>query len=160
MSDFKQYQQYLKDVCAVKSGDKPLVIVSSGKSLRAYESCTLIAEQLGINHEHAMLRCEDGCLHEMVFIGRGTNARQATDLILGAKEGEITRPMLQFELGRLLGYSEEMRLNFVASAAGRNCPCDCCGGPFVDERFFDDSMRVDQMSKHSGVVDLVDGEGV
>ncbi len=127
----------MKDIalCEKTEGDdKPLIIVSAGKSIIGYELAVTLATALGLGVETAMMRCEDGNQHEMAFIAYCEGEPQAAiKLIWAAKSGEITRPSLQFQLGSLLGYTEEQCLQFVASAEGRNCPCDCCGGPFVSE---------------------------
>ena len=119
--------------------EKRLLIVSEGKSTLAYETCVMLAERSNLQVELAMLRCEDGLLHEHAFIsarkpGRSENvARTALNLVFSAKEGEIKRPQLQYYLGQLLDYPHDEILDFVASKVARDCPCDCCGGPFVSE---------------------------
>ena len=125
------YDLIVRDICALKIGRKPLVIASAGKDILAYETASLMADELHLDFVHAQLRCEDGEIHEHVFIGRRASACLA--LVQDAKAGDISRPQLQFQMGTMLGYDEDRCLNFVASAAGRACPCDCCGGPFVSE---------------------------
>ena len=127
----KYYDLIVGDICKLKLGNKPLVIVSAGKDILAYETASLMADELGLDYEHAMMRCEDGQKHEHVFIGRTCST--AIELVNNARAGEISRPTLQFRLGSMLGYDQERCLQFVASAVGRECPCDCCGGPFVSE---------------------------
>lgn len=127
----KYFDLIVRDICMVKQGTKPLVIASAGKDPLAYETASEMADELGLDYEHAMLRCEDGEKHEHVFIGKA--AGSAIELVMNARAGVISRPTLQFRLGNMLGYDEERCLDFVASAVGRNCPCDCCGGPFVSE---------------------------
>jgi len=123
--------------------EKPLMIVSEGKTTLGYETCVMMAQRSNLQVELAMLRCEDGKLHEHAFIsarkpGLSDNmARAALDLVFRAKEGKISRQNLQYYLGLMLGYAHDDVLVFLASAIARNCPCDCCGGPFVSEHEFD-----------------------
>lgn len=151
------------DVCDY---ERRVMIVSEGKSTLAYEICVMMAERAGLQCDLAMLRCEDGELHEHAFIGHiehadGTRneARHALELVFDCKEGQISRPRLQYELGKLLGYTKDDILAFIASATARNCPCDCCGGPFVPEEYFDTPTDKDMNAKREGFVDLVDGDG-
>ena len=124
----------LTDVIADK---KSLLIVSSGKSTRAYEMAVMLANHNHLSNKVCTLRCADGKLHEHILIGR--EAHQGYVLIDDCKAGRITRPQLQHDLGKLLGYTMRDILDFIASAVARECPCDCCGGPFVNEKFFDTS---------------------
>ena len=122
------------DLTDLMNDEKSLLIVSSGKSTLAYETATMLAERNSLSHHVCMLRCEDGELHEHVLIGR--EAHYGWKLIDDCKRGIISRPMLQYDLGKLLGYTMREILEFIASAKSRECPCDCCGGPFVDEKYF------------------------
>ena len=136
MKNREQFYAYMCDFQDVMDGEKDLIIVSEGKSTLAYETCVMMARRANLHLELAMLRCEDGLLHEMAFIsGRIQNdrntARVALDLVFDAKEGTATRPELQYYLGKMLGYAHGDILNFIASKIARDCPCDCCGGPFV-----------------------------
>ena len=138
MKNREQFDTYMCDLQDVFDGEKDLVIISSGKSTLAYETATMMAERANLHVELAVLRCEDGLLHEHVFIsGRVQNtvntALAAIRLIEKAKAGDLSRPELQYYLGQMLGYSVADILNFVASKVARDCPCDCCGGPFVSE---------------------------
>ncbi len=125
--------------------EKRLMVVSEGKSTLAYETVVMMAERANCAVELAMLRCEDGKLHEHAFVSVRRHpqdevdccyrnvAREGLDLVFSCKEGEISRPRLQYELGQLLGYPMDDILDFIASAIARECTCDCCGGPFVSE---------------------------
>ena len=122
----------MRDYGRVLNGEKPLLIVSEGKSTQAYEAA---AEMAGDNPSmmarFATFVCEDGELHEHVFIclAGAPYADQAVDLIFGAvNQAEYTREQLQLRLGRLLGYSVAECLAFMRSYEGLNCKCDCCGG--------------------------------
>jgi hypothetical protein len=138
--DRKYFDDCMCNYSDVYDGDKPLMIVSEGKSTLAYETLVMMAERSNLWVELAMLRCEDGLLHEHAFIGRRnivpgeTNpARAGLDLVFDCKEGQISRSRLQYELGQLLGYPLDDVLDFIASKVARECPCDCCGGPYVSE---------------------------
>lgn len=140
------YDSCMCDFVDVCDHEKPLMIVSSGKSTLAYEIVTMMADRASLFVHHAMLRCEDGKMHEHVFVASRLpddfrdRAREALDLVFQHKESEdFTRPNFQYMMGELLGHPIDEILDFVASAISRECPCDCCGGPFVDEKLFDTS---------------------
>lgn len=143
----KYFDDCMCDLQDVIDADKRLLIVSEGKSALAYETVVMMAERACIAVELRMLRCEDGELHEHAFVSlkrhpadqllAASSALRGAELVEQAHIGLITRARLQFELGKLLGYPEDDILDFIASAVSRECPCDCCGGPFVNEKFFD-----------------------
>lgn len=142
MQNREYFDSVMCDLVDVRDRDKSLLIVSSGKSTLAYETAVLVSERAGLFAVLENLRCEDGKIHEHAFISHmHSTARHAVHLIEDAKAGKITRPQLQHDLGKLLGYSMRDILGFIASAASRECPCDCCGGPFVDEKFFDSNPQ-------------------
>lgn len=123
--------------------EKPLMIVSEGKTTLGYETCVMLAERANLHVELGMLRCEDGLMHEHAFISmrsdRSTGephnlAREALDLVFQHKEtDDFTRPNFQYMMGLKLGYHLSEILDFIASKVARECPCDLCGGPFVSE---------------------------
>jgi hypothetical protein len=159
------YEQCMCNFVDVSDFEKPVMIVSEGKPTLAYEICVMMADRAGLQCELAMLRCEDGELHEHAFIGHkhhadGTwdYARSAVELVTDCKEGLINRSRLQYELGKLLGYPIDDILKFVASRTARHCPCDCCGGPFVPEEFFDTPDDYDMNASINEQVDLIDGD--
>ena len=145
MENREYFDTCMCDFQDVLDFDKRLLIVSEGKSTLAYETVVMMAERANLAVELAMLRCEDGELHEHAFVSVWRHptdevecvyrnvAREGVELVFSAKEGEISRPRLQFELGNLLGYTADEVLDFIASKIARECPCDCCGGPFVSE---------------------------
>lgn len=153
MRDREYFDTVMCDITDVLADEKRLLIVSSGKSTLAYETAVMLAERNHLSHHVCTLRCEDGAIHEHVLIGR--EAHYGWKLIDDCKRGLISRPMLQFDLGKLLGYTQRDILDFIASKTARMCPCDCCGGPFVAEKYFDDSHAVDDMAGE--FVDLIDG---
>ena len=131
----KYFEQMLTDVMEVNRDDKNMCIISAGKCVLAYETATMLADELGLYAQHAMLRCEDGKRHEHVFITDGSNKHSVADalaLIERCKAGTLSRPQLQLKLGWTLGYGTEEIVDFIASETARTCPCDCCGGPFVE----------------------------
>ena len=136
MQNREYFDSAMCDYLDVLEYDKPLMIVSSGKSTLAYETVAMLADRTNcLDMELAMLRCEDGKLHEHVLVARSGSGevKRALELIQDAKAGTISRPTLQYELGLLLGYPMDEVLEFIASKVARECPCDCCGGPFVSE---------------------------
>jgi hypothetical protein len=137
MQNREYFDSVMCDLADLRDGEKSLLIVSSGKDTLAYETATMLAERWdAVFAVNVQLRCEDGQIHEHVFISyKYATVRRALDQIEDCKAGKITRPQLQFELGQLLGYTMRDTLDFIASAVSRECPCDCCGGPFVDERY-------------------------
>jgi len=138
---------YDSAMCAfvdISDGEKPVMIVSEGKSSLAYEICVMMADRANLCCHLGMLRCEDGKMHEHAFISQHVHddkfdqARACLDLVFQHKETEdFTRPNFQFQMGKFLGYPIDEILDFIASAVSRECPCDCCGGPFVSEKLFD-----------------------
>lgn len=117
----------------VFNGLKPLMIVSEGKSTAAYEATAAWADRLeGMHCELAMFVCEDGELHEHVFVCRegAPYAREAIEAIFDAVEEfpTLSRKALQLKLGLLLGYSAAQVIEFTKSVLGKTCKCDCCGG--------------------------------
>lgn len=148
MNQTKYSEQVLTDVGRVARGIKPLLIVSEGKDTRAYEDVVTVATALDLNIDFDMLRCEDGKMHEHAFIAgasvqAGERIQKAQRLIQQCREGAISRAYLQLKLGEALGYYENDIVEFIASAKSRECPCDCCGGPFVPEAYFDTPMQGD-----------------
>jgi hypothetical protein len=137
----KYFDDAMCDLADVMDGDKPLMIVSEGKSTLAYETVAMLAERCNLSIVYKMMRCEDGNLHEHVLVSSRVfgpdYALAASRLIDRSMTGEINRGELQFYLGRMLGYSMPDVLEFIGSAIARECPCDCCGGPFVSEKMFD-----------------------
>jgi len=139
----KYFDDAMCDYADVYDGDKPLMIVSSGKSALAYETVAMLAERSNLNLVLKVLRCEDGFLHEHALVssksfGKGVDYSLAASRLLDeAKAGEINRGELQYYLGRMLGYELADIFEFMGSAVARNCPCDCCGGAFVPESYFD-----------------------
>ena len=117
--------------------EKPLAIISAGKSLFAFQLCEDIARTQGKATASHQYRCEDGQKHAMLFVGqRSWYIQDAVNLISSHQRGSISRPELQWKIGGLLGYEQADRLEFIASAISRTCPCDICGGPFVSEAYF------------------------
>ncbi|MHC4302430.1 MAG: hypothetical protein ACYS7Y_34660, partial [Planctomycetota bacterium] len=166
MKNREYYDTCMCNFVDVSDFEKPVMIVSEGKSTLAYETVVMMADRENMLVELAMLRCEDGELHEHAFVshrehadGTKSYARKALEMVFDAKAGAITRPVLQFKLGKMLGYTDEDILGFIASRTARHCPCDCCGGPFVDEKFFDVPTDFDMNATTDTRVDLIDGEG-
>ena len=130
------FDDAMLDLIDVLDNSKPLMIVSAGKSIRAYETITSMADRAGLYVASAMLRCSDGEMHETVFVGsRDPNdlyrdrATECVQLVYKNKEGDdFTRPNFQFLMGKLLGTPVDEVLDFIASDVGRHCVCDCCGG--------------------------------
>ena len=138
MKNREYFDKVMCDLVDLKEGEKDLLIVSSGKDTLAYETAVMIAERSNLFSIEVQLRCEDGNIHEHAIISQFySTVRRAQTLIEDCKKGTISRPMLQQSLGKMLGYSMRDILDFIASAIARECPCDCCGGPFVDEKYFD-----------------------
>jgi hypothetical protein len=134
MDNREYYEDALKDFVRVVDNEKPVMIVSGGKSTLAYEAVAVLAEQARLDTHFVMLRCEDGEFHEHLIVSMSAgDIDRFMGAINDAKDGVITRPALQLKLGRLLGYSDTDIVEFIASATARECPCDCCGGPFVSE---------------------------
>ena len=132
MSEITYALDAMRDYGRVLNGEKPLLIVSEGRSTQAYEAA---AEMAGDNPlmmaRFATFVCEDGELHEHVFIALAdsTYADEAIQLVYDAvNQAEMTREQLQLRLGRLLGYSVADCLAFMRSYVGLTCKCDCCGG--------------------------------
>ncbi len=118
----------IMDLSRVSSGDKPLLIVSEGKSTLAYETVAELAEGK-LECRFATFICEDGELHEHVFVSQdGRIAEKAIETIFERVGGYITRSILQARLGVMLGYSPKDITTFIFSPKGVTCPCDCCGG--------------------------------
>ena len=118
-----------------------LVIISEGKSTKAYEVLAGIAmDDRDLICEFAQFVCEDGELHEHAFVSRcydtANFARQAIDLIFSAVQEtpEVTRRELQRRLGWMLGYGMRAINEFTRSEVGKQCVCDCCGGAETAER--------------------------
>jgi hypothetical protein len=129
--------QALTDLGAVRRGEKPLVIISSGKSTKAYELASEMAmSDDELDFDHAMFVCEDGALHEMVFICRmgAPYAREATELVFERDARKISRFTLQIRLGSLLGYPAAKIVEFTKSEQGKTCPCDLCGGEVLPDQ--------------------------
>ena len=143
MSMFEYIAQAYADYAAVRAGEKPLMIVSSGKSAFAVETLSRLAEEDGLNAIHERFTCEDGLIHTHVFIcaAGAPYAYEAISAIWRniervAYDGwnpRRSREALQLELGLLLGYSAQECLDFMRSDIGRTCECDCCGGPETAE---------------------------
>jgi hypothetical protein len=134
MQNREYFNDALADYVRVTQNEKRAVIVSSGKSTLAYEAVATLAETRGDAYACAMWLCEDGELHEHVIVAEDDyTVNLIVDTVERSKNGLITRPELQLYLGRFLGYTDEEIVNFIASATARECPCDCCGGPFVSE---------------------------
>jgi hypothetical protein len=146
MENRKYFDDCMCGLADVMDGDKPLLIVSEGKSTLAYETIAMMAERSNLSIVLKMMRCEDGNLHEHVLVssrefgGKNDYALAASRLIDKNIAGEINRGELQFYLGRMLGYPMADVLEFIGSATARNCPCDCCGGPFVPVEMFDEGV--------------------
>lgn len=133
------FDDAMLDLIDVIGGSKPLMIVSEGKSVKAYETVTAMADRANLYVCNAMLRCSDGEMHEYVFVG-GTiadyrnRAQEAVDLVFKHKESDdFTRPNFQYLMGKLLGTPISDILDFIASVVGRTCVCDCCGGATENE---------------------------
>ena len=140
----KYYDDCMCNFVDISDGEKPVMVVSSGKSTLAYEICVMMADRANLSCHLGMLRCEDGKMHEHAFISQHLHddkydlARVALDLVFQHKEStDFTRANFQYQLGHLLGYPLDEILDFIAGSTARNCPCDCCGGPFVPEEYFD-----------------------
>lgn len=143
MSRFDYIAQAYADYAAVRAGEKPLMIVSSGKSAFAVESLSRLADEDGLNSIHERFTCEDGHIHTHVFIcaAGAPYAYEAISAIWRniervAYDGwnpRRSREALQLELGLLLGYSAQECLDFMRSDIGHTCECDCCGGPETAE---------------------------
>ena len=122
----------MRDLANVRNGIKPLVIVSAGKCTMAYELASdIVDDDDALESRFACLACEDGELHEMIFICQAgaPYAGEAIELIFDAvNQAVITRNQLQLRLGLLLGHSAAECLAFSRSWIGLTCPCDCCGG--------------------------------
>ena len=118
-----------------QAGERELVIISTGKMDREVaELHAEIAYGLGLETRWEAYRCEDGRMHDMLFIARERgDLSLAVGLIDDCKMGLTSRYRLQYELGKLLGYSLNDILKFIAGPLAKECPCDCCGGPFVPE---------------------------
>ena len=129
--------QAMIDLQKVRQGAKQVMIVSSGKSAQAVTMVAEVAEAMRIPFSLIVLHCEDGKLHEHAFVGFAIH--RALELIRKGTRGttsrrvRISRQRLQFDLGKLLGYSEDEILEFIASKVARECPCDCCGGAIVSK---------------------------
>jgi len=120
----------IMDLSRVSTGDKPLLIVSEGKSTLAYETVAELASQAGLTTLFATFVCEDGELHEHVFVAQDSAfAVEAIELIFERAGEHISRLELQIRLGSLLGYSALEIVQFTRSLIGMTCSCDCCGGP-------------------------------
>lgn len=132
MDNRQAFDNAMCEVADAIEGEKSLVIVSSGKTTLGYETAVMLAERAFMYHEIVMLRCEDGELHEHVFLGERWRVLEALTQLERREKGEISRERLQYNLGLLLEYSTDDIVEFIASEVGRTCPCDCCGGP-VDE---------------------------
>lgn len=137
MQNREYYDSAMCDFVDVSDLEKPLMIVSSGKSTLAYEITVMMAERAGLQCELGMLRCEDGEMHEHAFIAcrrpldrKGRNrAREALDLVFQHKEtDDFTRANFQYQLGMMLEYPLNEILDFIAGDLQRACCCDCCGG--------------------------------
>lgn len=139
----RYFDDVMCDLIDVLDYEKPLLIVSSGKSIRAYETVTMMADRANLYVHHAMLRCSDGGMHEFVFVSchmpddkYRDRAQEAVSLIFQNKESDdFTRPNFQYLLGKLLGTPKSDILDFIASEVGRTCVCDCCGGKVDDAGF-------------------------
>jgi len=119
----------IMDLARVSDGSKDLLIVSEGKSTLAYETVSQLADDSGLFWQHTMLQCEDGELHEHLFVARHCgDIEKAIDLIFERVGGYITRARLQLQLGLMLGYELDDIFRFIFSPKGVTCPCDCCGG--------------------------------
>lgn len=136
MKEREYYDTAMCDMVDVLDLEKPLMIVSSGKSTRAYETCVMMAERANLFCELAMLVCADGEKHEMAFIACRrpdapfrNRAREALDLVFDHKENDvISRANFQFQMGAILEYPVADTVDFIASVIGRTCRCDICGG--------------------------------
>lgn len=139
----------MQGLSAVRDGLKPLLIVSAGKSIQAYEVATQIAcDDPSLRAELAMFVCEDGKLHEHLFVSQDTYpniARKAIDMIWDAVDefATVTRVELQATLGGWLGYEAQDVLDFINSEIGRTCVCDCCGGIDTIQRMPNDAIARD-----------------
>lgn len=118
-----------------QAGERELVIISTGKmDPKIADLHAEIAYGLGLETRWERYRCEDGKIHDMLFIARErTDLAFAVGAIDDCKAGLMSRYWLQFELGKMLGYALEDILKFIAGPLAKECPCDCCGGPFVPE---------------------------
>ena len=124
----------MADYGRVLNGDKPLLIVSEGRSTITYETVAEMAsDNPAMSVELCMFVCDDGELHEHAFVCRAGDgiAHWAADLVFDRAEDNprLSRVELQRVLGAVLGYSLEDITAFIFSPTGMNCPCDCCGGP-------------------------------
>jgi hypothetical protein len=106
--EFDYISQVFADYVDVREGRKPLLIVSAGKSDAAegspypYEARDAIIDAIS-----------EGVL--------GVTQERAREIRSG----------LQLKLGLLLGYSAAECIEFINSALGQTCPCDCCGSEFT-----------------------------
>ena len=118
MKNREYFDSVLRDLAALRDGNKQLVIVSSGKDTLAYETAALLADSwkdAGIGARFVMLRCEDGMMHEHVLVGEniGGTIDRAVKLLDERESGLISRPQLQFELGKLLVQTKQTGGDFL-----------------------------------------------
>ncbi len=119
----------IKDVSRVVRGDKPLVIVSAGKSPMAFGLSLNLARKHGLVYRIVQLICEDGELHSHLFAGRDTmHVEESIEAIFDRVSEDITRQQLQVRLGDMQGHSPGEVFAFTRSLEGLTCECDCCGG--------------------------------
>jgi len=120
----------VNEINAVLLGQSPAMIVSAGKSVKAYELLSQIADETSLESRHCQWYCEDGMLHEHLVVSLVPGiATEIVGLVGRSICREISRETLQASLGLMLGYDWKDVREFIASGVGASCKCDCCGGP-------------------------------